>query len=244
MTIVDLVYPVKFTDDLEELRYSLRSIHAHAQGLYGRVWIATREGLPSWLTGVHRLDAGDGGGKTHDIRSKIAAACANREVSQTFLLMCDDFYLVEPVTEWAAFHMGPTSEYVQRLLARTDTARGWLRCVTDTADWMAEQGYGDILARQGHRPLLWDKTRLADALNAYPTDRKLDVNGLYDIAGAGGIGTRGMNSKVRMDDAEFHEKTTNRDIPWLSSNNGSFTHGLIGEHIRDMFPDPSPFERS
>lgn len=240
--IPDLVYPLKVTDDCEELRYSLRSVHTNAPGLFGKVWVITREPVPDWLTGVHVLAAGDGGNKGQDVRSKMAAACAHPEVADRFLLMCDDFYLVDPITEWEAFHMGPTSAYLRRL-RREHAAAGWLRSVAHTADWMAAQGHGDILTRQGHRPLPWDKVRLAEALATYPVGRPLDVNGLYDIAGAGGVGRKGMNSKIRHDPAEFHRKTTKRNIPWLSSNNTSFAEGMIGGYIRGIFREPSPFER-
>lgn len=240
--IPDLVYPLKVTDDCEELRYSLRSVHTNAPGLYGRIWVLTNDTPPDWLTGVQVLPCGDGGTKAQDVRSKIAAACAHSDVSPTFLLMCDDFFLVDPITEWEPFHMGPTSAYVARWRAEGASA-GWLRAVTETADWMLEQGHGDILTRQGHRPLLWDKVRLAEALATYPAGRPLDVNGLYDIAGAGGVGRRGMNSKIKHDAAEFHRKTTKRNIPWLSSNNTSFAEGMVGGYIRGLFREPSPFER-
>lgn len=240
LVLPDLVYPLKVAGDCDELKYSLRSLR-HAEGLYGRVWVITRDPLPSWLTGVRVIRAGTPSGKPADVRRKIEAGCAHDEVSDRFLIMCDDFFLVEPVTEWAAFHMGPTSEYVARL-RRQGAARGWLRGVTDTAEWMRSQGYGDVLARQGHRPLLWHKRNLFRACKRYPRNRQLDVNGLYDMAGAGPVGVRGMNSKIKTD-AEFHAKIAARDIPWLSSNNTSFETGLIGAHIRALFPDPSPFER-
>lgn len=237
----DLVYPLKVAGACDELRYSLRSIHQNAQGLYGNVWVVTGGSVPDWLQGVRHIVAGDPRGKSQDVRAKLRAACDHPEVSQNFLIMCDDFFLVEEVDHWEPFHSGPTSTHVKRL-RREGAGLRWLRGVIDTAEWMEEQGYGDILARQGHRPLVWDKAKLAGALDAYPTDRQFDVNGLYDMAGAGGVGRRGMNSKVRLDHREFHSKIANRDIPWLSSNDQSFSEGMIGGYIRGMFPEPSPFE--
>lgn len=240
--MVDLVYPVKVNDDLEELRYSLRSVSKNAEGLFNNVWLITKEKLPSWVSRRPMvIDAGDGGTKANDVKSKLLVACNHGSVSNEFVLMCDDFFLVEPIKQWDTWNMGPTSEYVKRL-RREGAGAAWLRSVTDTAEWMRQQGHGDIPVYQGHRPLLWNKERLGDAISRYPAAKRLDINGLYPIAGAGPMpGERGMNSKVR-DNAMFREKINSRNIPWLSSNNGSFRDGMIGGYIMGMFTESSPYE--
>lgn len=238
----DLVYPVRGGEN-EELRYSLRSVAANAAGLFRKVWVIGRD-LPSWLTGVEIIDAGATGGKQADVRAKVRAAAGDRRVASRIVLMTDDVYLVEPITEWEPFHMGRTSDYISHLAKQgtTVTNSGWLRAVVSTAEWMAEQGYDDILVRQGHRPLLWSKTKLKGALDRYPADRKLDIVGLYDIAGAAGVGRHAGNAKIGVSDDAFHQKMAELDIPWRSSNDKSFRGGLIGEFVRRMFPEPSPFE--
>lgn len=246
----DLVYPLKPTGDgCEELRYSLRSIEAHAAGLYRKVWIVIDRAanLPEWLTNVGVIEASDPRGRTEDVRAKVTAAATDRRVASRFVWMYDDAFLVGPITEWAAFHMGPTSGYLERLarLPRpiTPANSAWARAVADTAAWMAEQGYGDVLCRQGHRPLLWDRERLAATLAEYPAGRPMDVQGLYDAAGAAGEGERGTNAKVTVED-DFLSKLAALDIPWLSSSDRSFREGMIGGYIRGMFRTPSGFEKA
>lgn len=240
MQNIDLVYPVKVLDDLGELRYSLRSVWENARGLYDKIWIITQEELPSWLQNVNVIKAGAGGNKANDVKSKILAACEHPEVSDNFIMMCDDFYLVDKIDQWETFHMGPTSLYIKKI--RSERAgNNWLRSVSDTAEWMRQQGYGDIPVYQGHRPVLWDKEKLKVEIERYPSNKQLDTNGLYPAAGAGGEGTRGMNSKIK-DNKEFLQKFEARNIPWLSSNNGSFSDGMIGGYIRGAFRNPSPYE--
>lgn len=244
----DLVYRIRPGEN-EELRYSLRSMVMNGSGLFDKVWVvvSSADGSPGWLTNVNVLVAGVQVDRKEDVRAKAALAANHSGVASRFLLVDDDHFLVERVARWAAFHMGPTSEYL-RLLARepwnltTDNSR-WVRTIISTADWMAEQGYGDVLVRQGHRPLLWSKSKLAAALRRYPAGRLLDVCGLYDIAGAAGKGRRAGNSKVTSDPVMFRQKVDGRDSPWLSSNDQSFKSGLIGDHIRRMFTDPSIYER-
>ena len=238
----DLVYPVRAGEN-EELRYSLRSVATNAAGLYRKVWIVGH-GLPDWLTGVEVIDAHGPESGQSDVRAKITAAANDPRVAARFVLLADDMFLVDPITRWEPFHMGPTSAFVAHLAKQGTTTvnSGWLRNVVATAEWMAEQGHGDILCRQGHRPLLWDKKKLAAALAAYPADRRLDTVGLYDLAGAAGEGRKAGNAKVGVDASQFHAKLAELDIPWLSSNDRAFAEGMIGGYIRGMFRTPSRYE--
>lgn len=246
VALPDLVYPVRSGEN-EELRYSLRSIAAHADGLFRKIWVIGTD-LPSWLTGVEVIEAGADGGRVSDVRAKITAATKHRGVASKFVLLNDDHFLVDPISEWEPFHMGPTSAYLVHLETLTPplTPRNnkWARTVATTAEWMSEQGHGDILCRQGHRPLLWDKRKLAKAIAEYPADRELDVLGLYDLAGAAGVGRLAGNSKIINDPAAFHQKLAELDIPWLSSNDRSFSEGMIGGYIRGMFREPCRFEEA
>lgn len=241
----DLVYPVRPGVDNEELRWSLRSVHTNAAGMFRKVWIVGTL-LPTWLTNVEVIEASSVDGRAADVRAKMLAATIHPKVASRFVLLHDDYFLVDPITEWTAYHMGPMGEYVQRLsqLPRSLTVNNssWLRTVVSTSQWMADNGHRNVLARQGHRPLLWSKTKLRKALDSYPADRPLDVVGLYDMAGAGGVGVRGVNSKITGDPNEFHAKAGKLNIPWLSSNDNSFAEGMIGGYIRGMFRTPSIYE--
>lgn len=249
----DLVYPLKPVGDCDELRYSLRSVATNAEGLYRKVWVVVTDAaaLPEWLTGVEVIEAGSPDGRTADVRAKYVAVVNDKRVASRVVLMADDAFLMDPIDDWPAYHMGPTSEYLAQLRAQgLSGTRGWIRAISDTADWMAERGHGDILCRQGHRPLPWHTKRLAKALAEYPADRALDVLGLYDLAGAGGVGEelriskgRPGNAKVNSDAASFHEKVGVLDIPWLSSNEQGFAGGMIGGYIRGCFREPSRYER-
>lgn len=236
----DLVYPVKQAG--EELRYSLRSIATNARGLFRKVWLVGDR--PEWARGVEHIEAGDPRGRVEDVRAKVYAATVHSGVADRFVLMNDDCYLIERIDRWQAFHMGPLVDHVAKLRAIPTTSKAWLRFVTETAEWMAEQGYPDGLTWQGHRPLLWDKARLRDALERYPEGRALDVIGLYDMAGADqGEALRGCNSKVVNTPEAFHSKMAELNIPWLSSNDASFAEGMIGGYIRGVFRESCRFEK-
>lgn len=245
----DLVYPLKPVGECDELRYSLRSVATNADGLYRKVWIVVTDAatLPAWLTGVEVIEAGSPDGRAADVRAKITAAVNHKQVAARVVLMNDDAFLMDPIDDWPAYHMGPTSKYVAHLRAQgIKGIDGWVRCITATAEWMAEQGHGDVLCRQGHRPLPWSKAKLAKALESYPAGRPLDVLGLYDLAGAGGVGQERLkgNAKVNSSPESFHQKLTELDgLPWLSGNEKGFAVGMIGGYIRGAFREPSQYER-
>lgn len=236
----DVVYPFKDTGGTDELRYSLRSLAVNATGTFGKVWIVGD--LPDWVTGVNRIEHCDVLDKVRDFRARVAAAANHPGVSAQFVLMNDDIYLTRKIRRFEAYHSGPSSEHYARMVARGANP-AWLACFKTTTDWMRERGHGDVLTRQGHRPLLWDKAKLAAVLAEYPPSQLLDVVGLYDEAGAGGVGVLAPNMKVAST-KQYHKKIAALDVcPWLSSSDDSFREGLIGGHIRALFPKPSRFER-
>lgn len=236
----DLVYLYKAAGDGDELRYSLRSLCTNADGLFGNVWVSGE--LPDWADRVGHIPAGSVAGRNEDVRAKLTAAASHPDVAPVFLLVDDDMFLCRKVAGFESFHMGPTSEFLRKRAG--DTHRAWLRRIKATAEWMAEQGYGDILVRQGHKPCLYGKAALAEALSKYPKGHPLDVRGLYDAAGAvGGEGRRAGNTKVTTA-AQFHQKVKALDdCPWLSSSDQQFAEGLIGGYVRALFPDPCRFEK-
>lgn len=238
----DLVYPVKC--ETEELRYSLRSVAANASGLFRKVWLVGHR--PEWVTGVEHIDAGAPGGKSQDVRAKVAAACAHPGVADTFVLMCDDFWLVEPIDRFEVWHYGTLEERVAQW-RRERGSRPWLKMVTETAKWVAAQGGASGLCWQGHRPLMWDKAAMGAVLKRYPRDRELDVTGLFDLAGAPmGEPRLGCNTKVNSDPESFHRKLAEfakHDVPWISGNEQGFESGMIGGYIRGIFRDPCRYER-
>lgn len=236
----DLVYPFKDVSGTDELRYSLRSLATNADGLFRKVWIVGEP--PEWATNLEQIPHRDRPGKMEDFRARVTAATAHPGVSDTFLLMNDDFYLARPVTKFETFHSGPALEHYARMAARKVDA-GWLAGVKTTLDWMTARGHVDMLARQGHRPLLWDRKKLAATLAAYPANQVVEMVGLYAEAGAGGVGSLAPNMKVT-NRAQYHSKVAQLGTcPWLSSSDEAFADGLIGGHIRALFPNPCRFEK-
>lgn len=234
----DLVYVVRPGDDNEELRYSLRSVAKNAP--HRKVWIVGT--VPTWVRNVEALPLEPHPEKFANQRQSLEAACLRDELSDRFVLMNDDHFVIEKLTEWPTFHLGPSSAFINQHLESGRIRNTWVKAVRATAIWMDEQGHGDVLAYEAHVPLLFDKNLLAEMLAAYPGGRYMTVGEMYAVAGAGGVGELVGNAKVKTDE-EFDAKLA-LDMPFLSTNEDSFEHLLVGDYIRTLFPTPSMYEEA
>lgn len=240
----DLVWLVHRTDN-EELRHSIRSVVQNAPGLYNKLWIAGE--MPPWLRGVGHIPVNSPPEKFASIRAKVTALANDARLADRVVIFNDDYFLMDPIASWDAYHMGPTSAYLGHLATqgKVETRNTWVRAVANTARWMQSQGHGDILCYEGHVPLLFDRRKLADVLAQYPTDQTCDYPGFYPIAGAAGVGKKGYNAKVADRGlGDLEQKLNSPDHSWLSSNDVSFAEGMVGGYIRGAFRTPSPYERT
>ena len=237
--MVSVVYPIKSPS--EELKYSLRSLEKNASILIDNVWIVGE--MPTWASNLNHLPAGNPFSRIEDFRAKVTAAANHPHVSEQFLLMHDDFFLIKPIEKFQAYHMGSLHDYIDEMFQDPTISRRYVKVVETTYNWMKSQGFSDQLTWQGHRPLLWDKARLADSLKKYPKGLALDVVGLYEMAGSEhrDYATRGVNSKVYETEVSLKEKLQQLDHPWLSTSDSAFS-GRAGAFIRQMFPEPSDYE--
>lgn len=92
--MIDIVIPLgrgsRWQDN--ELRYCLRSIEKHLTG-YRNIWIVGY--LPKWVTGVKHIPATDETKNSdYNIMRKIELSCLAGEISDSFLFMNDDHYLL------------------------------------------------------------------------------------------------------------------------------------------------------
>ena len=118
----------------KELRYALRSVEKHLSG-YGEVFIIGY--CPPWLQNVVHIPATDGD-KTYEhernIFNKIMLACKDERVSDTFLFMNDDHFLLQDfsfngITPFPFYYEGCLKDY----LSRTDPYK---QTIQNTIDWL------------------------------------------------------------------------------------------------------------
>jgi hypothetical protein len=98
-----------------EIRMSLRSIEKNLTGVKG-VWLIGE--CPEWIQNVNHIPFPDKLGVPSDfnIMSKVTRACEEKEISEDFLFINDDHYLLKPFNapEFPYFYEVTLEKYLQR----------------------------------------------------------------------------------------------------------------------------------
>lgn len=232
MDAVYLVGPQRFAGEM--LRHSLRSLVNLPQ--VTRVVIAGYR--HRWLGDVLHIPVEQQRTKHESTDANLRAALRDDRVSDQFLLMNDDFFVMEPVAEVPVVHRGPLVDQIanhERTNNKTMLSRR-----RQHLEMLAELGVDDPLCYELHVPMPVDRTAMAEALERADKVRppKMAPTGkrtLYgNLAGAGG--ELAEDVKVR----------TGRDGmppgPFVSTSSSSWV-GRTGTLIKLRFREPSPFER-
>ncbi|WP_434593257.1 hypothetical protein [Streptomyces sp. A5-4] len=229
MDAPDLVVPVREVAVNEQLRYALRTWTANLP--HRRVWIVGFR--PAWLRDVGHIPTRQAGTKYANTTVAVRAACEHPEVSERFLLMNDDFFVMQRQADMPVLNRGPVREVETYYAARASGP--YLAGMRKTRELLAELGHTDPLSFELHVPLPVDKTGMLKALDvgrrlAVVHKRTLYAN-LADLQGD------------RIEDVKvMHRGPRFPHGPFLSTMPDAFTHGMVGGHIRQAYFQPSPYE--
>jgi len=213
----------------EELRFSLRSLRNIP---HDRVWIFG--GAPDWVTVPVFPVSRHTGASYATTTEALLAAAHHPEVSDRFLLMNDDFFIMAPIGSMPTLHRGRVQA------AATDYQRrgvtGYAGALVAMGEWLADHGHPDPLCYELHVPMVMDKATVRElpglGIGGKPFDmHKRTLYGNHAHIG----GSLYRDAKVIRGDA---------DRLFLSTTDQSFHSFAVGKRIRRAFPDPSPYERA
>lgn len=230
---VDVVYLVKPGDRNNELRMSLRTL---ANLPHRRVWFAGY--LPSWATNVDHIPGNRfGRQKPMNVYDNVRLACEHPDVSAQFVIMNDDFFILQPDPVVRVLARCTLDHHVDSILAgRTDR---WARSMQNTRTWLHSEGIEDPMSYELHRPTLIDKTQMLETMDrigeyghplppqwrtAYGALFYPDVELVNDCKIAG-----------RPDDL-----ASIMAMPTISTVDHSFPY--VRPRLKALFPNPSTYE--
>ena len=222
----DIVYFVKDTDKNEELRYSLRSLKNFP---HRKVWFYG--GCPIGLKpDVHVEVKQDQPTKWENIYKSFKLACDNNNITKSFWLFNDDFFVMKPIEKPCNYYNGDLYKRIVRLEDAYKRITPYSQLLRDCCKELESLGC-ETKNYTLHVPMLINKRKMLELLNLtdFPGFRSLYAN-YFKIGGK------------QMSDVKVVSKTKILlGTDYLSTDENSF-NGKIGDYIREQFPEPSKYE--
>ncbi len=226
----DLVYVCRPGDN-EELRYSIRSVVANLK--HNKIWIVGYK--PDWYTGDF-ISVEDTSSKFNNIINCLKVVIDSEDVSENFIFMNDDFFLLKQLDSIPVLHGGLLFDKVEKYMSIISNS--YARLLQRTYHELVNSGISDPLDYDIHVPMPMTKSGLRLAITKAYFPRSAYGN----IMSIGGELTRDVKayqkgSYLSSNSYDFE----NGSLPFISSEDGSFrdVYNLL---LKDMFPSPTKYE--
>jgi hypothetical protein len=220
---MDYVYICR-TGDNEELRYSLRSIEENAPE--GRVWVVG--GKPDWYVGDF-IEVPDIHTKFNNINNCIEAAINHPELSEDFVMMNDDFFVLSKVNSFPTFYGGKLRDRKDEysLIALHSP---YTRLLIRTYNQLFDAGIYDPLDYDIHMPMVFNKEKLKSLMPIPYLVRSIYGN-MFSIGG-----TEVKDTKVYGTPGYEHRShdVNDQSFPFVSTEDSSFEK-LYEAVLKDKF---------
>jgi hypothetical protein len=154
---MDFVYICKEGSN-EELRYSIRSVVESFPD--STIWVVG--GRPDWYTGNY-IYVNQPFTKYKNALQNLKAICKSTEISDTFILMNDDFYIIKNIDSIVNYHGGSLLEKIN-LYQKINSNTNYTRKLAATYKKIKSLGFENILDYELHVPMIMEKEKLVEVL--------------------------------------------------------------------------------
>jgi hypothetical protein len=174
---VDFVYICKPGNN-EELRYSIRSvINSFPEA---KIWLVG--GKPDWYSGNH-IHVDQRHHKYANAINNLHALCSAEEISNEFVLMNDDFFIIKKINKIDQFYNGLLSEKIDNYTKITGSSM-YIRKLILTNTRLIEQGIANPYDYELHIPMVMEKDKLLPIIKKYPNCLWRSMYGnIYNVGG-------------------------------------------------------------
>jgi hypothetical protein len=209
---MDIVYICRDGDN-EELRYSIRSVVENLP--HDKIWVVG--GKPDWYTGNY-IKVSQIKPKYVNARNSLKAVCESEDISNSFILMNDDFYVINKVSHVPYMYSGTLDDKIKQ---REDIFNGntYISLLRQTLGSLSRRKKFPILDYELHVPMVMEKNKLSKVLRLSGLWRSVYGN-IFDV---GGIKIRDV--KVYEEKSKFYSNSydiNNLEYDYISSDDESF----------------------
>jgi hypothetical protein len=230
---MDFVYICREGNN-QELRYSLRSVFQNSP--VNSVWVVG--GKPDWYGGNY-IHVPQNGEKYSNAKANLRAIIDSDKIPDKFILMNDDFYIMNPVERIPVYHGGSLENKAKEYLNYRSTSKH-AKILMETVELLKNNGVPNPLDYSLHIPMTIHKNNFEFAINMGGAIRSVYGN----MNRIGGTQLPVHDVKVHLKNIIFPEsfnyKENEYDIPFLSSSDQSFR--LLYRTVLKTLSNPSPWE--
>lgn len=229
---MDFVYICKDGHN-EELRYSIRSVMASFPD--AKVWLVG--GKPEWYKGNH-IPIQQKSAKYINAINNLKAICSSSEITEEFILMNDDFYIIENINCIETFHGGLLLDKIN-LYKKITKQSGYISKLEKTYTKLTDLGISSIFDYELHVPMTMEKQKLKTVLRHGSEFLWRSMYG--NIFNVGGNEMKDVKVYTEGPLVAKSYEIKNTKHKYLSSTDTSFQM-LYGIILKDLFKSKSIYE--
>lgn len=227
----DIVYILKEDIEPDEIRYSLRSVEANFP--YNRVWFVCGKpkGIEPDIWIRHKQS---GSSKWDLIKSSMKQVIYDPDLTDEFYLFNDDFFVMKPFEgEFINYSQKTLTWRVAELFFGKLKETPYSRTLIKAREELKTLGYEEINF-EVHLPMLINKELMQKCIDLCSSPQMRSEYGNINRV-----------PYIDCDDVKVYDlKTVPKKNDFISTTDKSFHEGAVGRYIREMFKEPSRFERN
>ena len=229
---MDFVYICR-DEENEELRYSIRSVLLSFPE--AKVWVVG--GKPKWYSGNYIFLKQDNN-KYANAVNNLRAVCNTPEISEQFILMNDDFFIIKKIETIEQFYNGLLSEKIDKFIKITGSSM-YIRKLITTNNRLNKLGFTNPLDYELHVPMPMHKAGLLDVLTKHPECLWRSMYGnLFNVGGKQMEDVKVYRNKRH---AERSAEITKNSIYLSTEDTG--LNIILDSILTDLLPNPSLYEQ-
>ncbi len=212
----------------EELRYSIRSVVKNLP--HDNIWVIGYK--PKWYSG-NFISVPNTTTKFENIRLAIKTAAETENISDDFILMNDDFFIIKPIESVKVLHGGLLIDKINRYKEMLGPNR-YVSILENTYKFLIKSKIENPLDYDIHTPMPINKNNILKIINRKHFPRSLYGN-IFNI---GGEFTKDVkiypeNSLIKYE--------INKDSPYISAQDNSFDL-LFNQELKKLFINATNYE--
>ena len=218
----------------QELRYSLRTVVNSFPD--SEIWVVG--GIPNWYKGKN-ISIEQNASKYNNAIENLKAIVKSTETPEEFVLMNDDFFIVDKINSIKHYHEGPLLDKIEKYRdLKMDPS--YVQKLGQTYARLQRMGMEEPVSYETHTPMIMLKDRLKEVLQYCPTSLWRSLYG--NIHHVGGEQIKDVKVYYRDRFAKISNDYTNSDFPLISTDDESFL--IIRDSLlKNKFNKKSKYEK-